>query len=130
MLGLELIVDDLDRAVEMFTAIIGCSLVHRGPSTFVSGEVAMIDAGAVMITLLHPASSGPGRILAERTPRLTQLVFGTESADALDLVRERATEAGVATAASGAGRFHVTAECAQGALGLAVALSVTAVVDQ
>jgi catechol 2,3-dioxygenase-like lactoylglutathione lyase family enzyme len=128
-LGIELVVDDLDRAVEMFTDVVGCELISRGPSQLITGEMAVIDAGAFVISLLCPAASGPGTILSERTPRLSQIMFGSADSSVVDAARERSIEAGAATSDGGEGRFHLTPECVEGALGIPVALVVTTVAE-
>lgn len=121
-IGIELIVDDLDRAVELFVAVMGCAVLSREPSTMVAGEVAVIDAGNVVISLLAPAASGDGAVLAERAPRLSQLIFGTEDPAASNAAFDRAVAAGLAVSDLLGGRFHVTPESAIGALGQPVAI--------
>ncbi len=125
-IGLELIVDDLDRAIELFTEVLGLPLLSRTPSELVLGEVAVVDAGSVVISLLQPASSGEGSLLAERAPRLSQLIF---DADDLAAVRERSIERGLSVAPTDAKRFHLSPESVQGALGQPVAI-VMARVDE
>lgn len=127
-IGVELVVEDLDRAVQLFTEVLGLELASAGPATTVVGRVAVVDAGALAITLLEPASSGPGNVLADRAPRLSQLVFGVE-VGGLDTLLERATDAGLAVQLSGPGAFYVSPESAAGALGQRTAVVVTTVGD-
>lgn len=129
LLGIELIVDDLDRAVELFVDVFGCPMLSRGPSALVAGESAVIDLGRVVLTLLAPAATGEGSVLAERAPRLSQFVFSSEtthdgSTDARPILR-RAIERGVAVVPLDNGSFYLTPESVQGALGQAVAMVVT-----
>ncbi|MCU1394209.1 MAG: hypothetical protein JWM34_2637 [Ilumatobacteraceae bacterium] len=121
-IGIELIVDDLDRAVELFVDVMGGSLLSREPSGMVVGEVAIIDAGSIVISLLAPAPSGPGTVLAERTPRLSQLIFGSSEPERTLGTFDRAVAAGLAVSNLQDGRFHVTPESAAGALGQPVAI--------
>lgn len=126
-LGIELIVDDLDRAIELFTDVLGLTLIDRGPSGLVVGEAATIDAGGIVISLLAPSAVGPGTVLAERTPRLSQIVLGDVSGGDVTPALARCAERGLAVARLGDRAFHVTPESAEGALGLPVAVVVTSV---
>lgn len=129
VIGVELIVEDLDRAVELFTEVLGLELLSRGPAPTVAGEAAVIDAGAFAITLLAPAAGGPGHVLAERTPRLNQLVVGLPALVDVEVLRDRATEAGLAVRSTDGGSFYLVPEAVAGALGQEVAVVVTAVAE-
>jgi|GEM_PF-2876258 len=126
LLSIELIVENLERAVELFHGVLGMDVLSRGPSALVRGEMATVDAGGCVITLLEPASSGDGTILSERTPRLSQIVLasGTETTQSL---RHGAVAAGLAVVPLDGAAFYVTPEAAAGALGQSVAVVVTAV---
>lgn len=124
LLGLEVIVDDLDRAITLFTDVLGLQLVDRGPSTLIEADTAVIDAGPVAITLLAPKAHGPGRILPNREPRVSQFVFGAASTAAVDELRDGITEAGLAVAPVSDNHFFVTPESISGALGVAAAIVV------
>lgn len=125
MVGIELVVADLDRAVEMFTGVLGCSVLSRGPSALVVGEMALIDANGLMISLLQPASSGDGTVLAVREPRLSQLVFGASDTG----TEVAAIEAGFSVVPMDNGGFHLSPESVEGALGLPIAIVVTPLGD-
>lgn len=127
LLGLELLVDDLDRAVTLFTDVVGWALVHRGASEAVVGEMAVVTDERVAITLLMPSDRGPGVVLADRTPRLAQLVFGAP-ADAIERGALSATELGFSVVPGAAG-FFVSPESAAGALGQDVAVVLTSSQD-
>lgn len=127
LIGIELVVADLDRALELFGGVLGLDVLHRGPSALVAGELATIDAGALVITLLQPAASGEGTVLAERTPRLSQLVMGTGASDDAATVLERSVQAGLSAMPSDAGHFHISPESVEGAIGQPVAVVVTRV---
>jgi ABC-type branched-subunit amino acid transport system substrate-binding protein len=88
----------------------------------------VIDAGAVAVTLLEPSSSGPGHVLAERSPRLSQLVFGVPEGDDAGLLLDRSVEAGLAAQIMGPGTFYLSPESVSGALGQRTAVVVTPVV--
>jgi catechol 2,3-dioxygenase-like lactoylglutathione lyase family enzyme len=128
LIGVELIVEDLDRAIELFTDVLGLEVVSEGPSATIVGRVAVIDAGAVAVTLLEPSSSGPGHVLAERSPRLSQLVFGVPEGDDAGLLLDRSVEAGLAAQIMGPGTFYLSPESVSGALGQRTAVVVTPVV--
>ena len=125
VIGIELIVDDLDRAIELLSGIVGFELISRAPSDLVAGELAILDAGPIVISLLHPAASGPGSVLAERTPRLSQIVLASASTDDAHELRAAAMDAGLAVAMLDDDNFHVTPEAVEGALGQPVAIVVT-----
>jgi hypothetical protein len=126
-IGLELVVDDLDRAVTVFTDVIGWSLAHRGPSATVVGEMAVVTDDRVAITLLLPADRGPGNVLSDRSPRLSQLIVGADPV-ALDRHAEAAAELGLSVVPAGGG-FFVSPESVEGALGQELAIVVTVADD-
>lgn len=121
MVGIELVVGDLDRAVELFTEVLGCTLLTRGPAHLVVGEVALIDANGLIVSLLRPASAGEGTVLALREPRLSQFVFATTDGSA----EHAAVEAGLSVVPMDNGGFHLSPESVEGALGIPVAIVVT-----
>ena len=121
-LGIELIVADLDRAIELFVDVMGCQLLSREPSTLVVGEVAVIDAGSIVISLLAPALAGEGAVLANREPRLSQIIFGGSRSAEIAAAFGRAASAGLALSELVDDRFHITPESVEGALGQPTAL--------
>jgi catechol 2,3-dioxygenase-like lactoylglutathione lyase family enzyme len=128
LIGVELIVEDLDRAVELFTGVLGLEVVSAGPSATVVGRMAVVDAGPIAVTLLEPASAGPGHVLAERSPRLSQLVFGVADVDSAAVLLDGVMEAGLAAQVTGPGTFYVSPESVAGALGQRTAVVVTPLV--
>jgi catechol 2,3-dioxygenase-like lactoylglutathione lyase family enzyme len=123
VLGLELIVDDLDRAVALFVDMLGFELHERGESGVVAGETAIVTDGRVALTLLHPTTAGEARILPDRTPRLSQLIFGTDRAT-LDDVAGPMIEAGLALTPTQGG-FYLKPEAVSGVLGFETAVVMT-----
>lgn len=131
MAGIELLVDDLDRAVELWTGVLGFELAERGPALHVAGQVAVVTDGHLAVTLLEPADAGPGTVLADRTPRLSQIVLtgstpadDPEAPDGLGAAAERAVEAGFSVVPTADG-FYLSPEAVAGALGAEVAVVVT-----
>lgn len=122
MVVLELVVRDLDRALELFCDVMGCDLVSRGPAQLVEGEAAIVDANGLLISLLHPATSGSGTVLSLRGPRLSQLVFTSTGDD----VETTAMEAGLSVVPMPNG-YHLSPESVEGALGVPVAIVVSRV---
>ncbi len=123
LLGLELIVDDLDRAVTLFVDLLGFELHQRGEAGVVAGQSAVVTDGRIAVTLLHPTTDGEARILPDRTPRLSQFIFGT-SADTLDEVAGPIIEAGLAVTPTGGG-FYLKPEAISGVLGIETAVVMT-----
>lgn len=123
VIGFELIVDDLDRAIALWTEVLGFQLTERKPSTLVAGELAIVTDQRVAVSLLRPADAGPGHLLADRTPRLSQIVF-TIDEHAAESSQLRATEAGLSVTASAAG-YYLSPESVEGALGIEAAFVVT-----
>jgi len=121
-IGIELIVEDLNRAVELFVDVMGFELVSREPSSLIEGEVAVVDAGNIVISLLEPVKSGSGAVLGERSPRLSQIVFGSTDANDVTATFDRAVGAGLSVSDMREGRFHITPDSVRGALGQFVAL--------
>jgi catechol 2,3-dioxygenase-like lactoylglutathione lyase family enzyme len=129
LLGIELIVDDLDRAIELFTDVLGCPLLSRGASTLVAGETAAIDLGSIVVNLLAPDSVGEGTVLAERTPRFSQFILSQVVSRGVAEARTRSVERGLAVVPLDATNFYLTPESVEGALGQAVAVIVTGADD-
>jgi hypothetical protein len=126
--GIDIVVEDLDRALELLVGIIGLPLVSMGPSAAVAGRAAVIDAGGIAISLLEPAVVGPGPILAERTPRLSQIVLAAPP-DTAELLAGRLVDVGLAVAQRDPATFFVSPESTRGALGVTTAVVVTTVHD-
>jgi catechol 2,3-dioxygenase-like lactoylglutathione lyase family enzyme len=121
-IGIELVVENLDRAVELFVDVLGFDLISRGPAAFVPGEVAAIDAGNIVISLMMPATSGPNALLSGRQARLSQLIFGAMGRDGVTGVFERSVAAGLSMTDLPEGRFAIVPESIRGALGIDVAV--------
>lgn len=126
-IGLELIVSDLDRAVELFETVLGLPVISRGPATLVAGELATIDLGSIVLSLLCPAADGEGPLLAERTPRLSQLVLAAGSDGAVDAVQATAAECGLSVQRLASDRCYLTPESVEGAVGQPFAVVITSV---
>lgn len=122
MVAIELVVADLDRAVELFCDVLGGTLLSRGPAALVAGESAIVDANGLLISLLAPASSGEGTVLVFREPRVSQLVFTATD----DTAEATAMAAGLSVAPMANG-FHLTPESVEGALGFPIAVVVSRV---
>lgn len=120
LLGFELLVADLDRAVELFVDVLGLELVSRTPAPAVDGEMAVVSDGTTAITLLAAAVAldDPRRL---HEPRLTQIVLGDPG---LSERRSQVLGAGLGITDLAAG-FFVTPDAAAGALGQPVAVVVT-----
>ena len=127
VIGIEFVVADLDRAIELFCDVLGWPLLGRGPSALVVGEMATVDGGSIIVTLLEPASSGDGTVLAERTPRLSQLVLAATDPLSSSTALERVVTAGLSASPTGDHHFHITPESVDGALGQPVAVVVTTI---
>lgn len=128
LVGVELIVAQIDAALALFVDALGLELVERRASTDPVGEIALVAAGDAVITLLAPADKGPGFVLSDREPRLSQIVLATPSAGVAELA-SRVTEAGVPVQTTSETSFFVTPSGCKGALGAKTAVVVTAVAD-
>ena len=122
LLGIEIVVGDLDRAVALFTDVLGLEVTHRGPSPLIEADTAVVDVGSIAITLLAPKDHGPGRVLPNREPRVSQLVLGAATTADLADLRERVVESGLAVVAVDDASFYVTPEAVSGALGVSAAI--------
>lgn len=122
VLGLELIVEDIDRATALFVDVLGFELQQRDRFELFAGEMAVVTDGSIAITLLQPTTDGNEAVLPDRTPRLSQLVIGnvpgTQPPDV-----EQAAGSGLSIVPTSSG-FYVTPESAEGALGLKTAIVV------
>jgi catechol 2,3-dioxygenase-like lactoylglutathione lyase family enzyme len=124
LLGLEIVVADLDRALALLVDVLGLELVSRAPADLVEGEMAVVDCGSVAITLLAPSGHGPGQILGNRDPRVSQLVFGVRGDDALTGLQQHMTASGLALVPASSSGFFATPESIVGALGMPTAVVV------
>lgn len=75
LIGLELLVPDIDPAIELFEGVIGLELVERRDSADPAGEIAVFAVGDAAITLIAPRDHGPGTVIDDRSPRLAQIVM-------------------------------------------------------
>lgn len=125
IVGLELLVPDLDDALAFFVEQVGFAVAHRGPSPEVAGEIAVLDAGPVALTLIQPLD-GPAAPIPDQSPRLTQLMI---SADEPSLLAERVLDAGLPVETVDATTMFVPPLAMQGVLGFRAAVVVTAPVD-
>lgn len=124
VIGIELLVPGIDAALTTFTEALGCELAWRGPSPDVDAEVAVLDAGAITITLISPTSTGRPAI-PDREPRLSQLVFGTDTGSVAGIAAAL-RGLGIAVAGDEDARVYVPPTVAEGVLGARTALVVTA----
>ncbi len=122
-LGFELIVADLDRAVALFVDLFGFQLHERGASSLVTGDLAIVTDGRIAITLLKPTTEGTASILADRTPRFSQLILAV-APDDVDEMAGAFVEAGLGITPANHG-FYVKPEAIAGALGIETAVVVT-----
>lgn len=122
---MELLVESIDRAVEILVNVLGGELLQRETASALSGQMAMVRLDTLLFTLVEPSSYGPGPILADRTPRVTQLVLGETGATAVAKRHQTVTDAGLATSAFGRGGFFITPESVAGALGFPLAIVCT-----
>ena len=122
LIGLELLVPDIGPAVQVFTEAFGCEVAWEGRSSEIDADVAVLDAGAVTITLVAPTETG-GPILPDPSPRLSQLVFGAATG-AVDAAVATLRGLGLAVAESGRRPF-VPPGVAEGVLGAKTALVLT-----
>jgi hypothetical protein len=120
-----MIVDSLDRALELLVGILGCDLIERRRSENPLGEIALVDAGSIVLSLLEPASAGPGYVVPIRDPRFSQLVFGATGDD--DGAEHRCIDVGLAVTHLGEGGWYLAPPVTAGALGVSTAIVVTPV---
>ena len=121
VLGLELIVDDIERATALFTEVLGFELYERARFELFAGEMAVVTDGTIAITLLQPTTDGDQPVLPDRTPRLSQIVLAGRSG-ALEANRAL-IESGLSITPTPQG-FYLTPESVAGALGIETAIVV------
>lgn len=125
LLGVELLVESIERAVEILVNVLGGELVQRESASALSGQMAMVRLDTLLLTVVEPSSYGPGPILADRSPRMTQLVLGESGIGAVAERHHLVTEAGLATSRLGDTGFFITPESVAGALGFPLAIVCT-----
>lgn len=126
LLGFELIVGDLDTAVQFCERVLGLELVARHPSPDLAGDVAVFALGNAAINLLQPHSAGDGVVLNQREPRLAQIFLGVPS-DSISSTAERVVAGGAPVHVLEPNRFFVPSSAVEGALGIASTITVLAV---
>ena len=126
LLGFELIVGDLEVAVQFCERVLGLELVARNPSPDLAGEVAVFALGNSAINLLQPHPIGDGTVLSEREPRLAQIFLGVPS-DSISSTAERIAAGGAPVQVLEPTRFFVPSSAVKGALGIASTITVLAV---
>jgi hypothetical protein len=78
-----------------------------------------------VLSLLEPASEGPGFIVPIRDPRVSQLVFSAAGND--DHAKEGCIDAGLAVTQLAEGGWYLAPPVVAGALGVSTAIVVTPV---
>ena len=122
LIGLEYIVDDLDRVLELFVDLLGFEVVARGPHPEVDAEVVTLDAGAIAINLLHRTAVGDRPQILDPEVALTQLLFSVPGQGDLDALRTRLVEAGTSVVVDAADTIHLTTQGARAIFGVAPTL--------
>jgi len=118
IVGLELLVPDIDAAVAVFSGVLGFRVAHRGHSPDVPAEVVVLDGGPIALTLIQPIESD-GAAFPDPTPRLSQLVVDTPD---MDSVVTAVTEAGLSVESVGANGAFVPPAAMHGVVGFQMAL--------
>ncbi len=118
--GLEIVVSQLDDALALFVDTLGLELAYRGPSPDVPAEVAVLDGGAIAITLIQPIDSD-GAVFPDPKPRLSQIVLGCDP-DGLDEMVGAVEAAGLPVDIVGSTRAFVPPAVMEGVLGSRTAL--------
>jgi catechol 2,3-dioxygenase-like lactoylglutathione lyase family enzyme len=122
-IGLELLISDISAAIAVFVDALGCELVMRGPSPDLAAELAIIDAGAITITLISPTDADR-RSIPDVTPRLSQLVFGG-SAEAVERTVDALRAAGIGVSTESTDRPFVPPAVMKGVVGFPTAVVLT-----
>ena len=130
VIGIEVLVSRLNEAVDYLSGVLGFPVVWRGPAHDATGEMAVLDAGPVAITLFEPstATDDLASIVPDRTPRLTQIVVGA-SDDVVTAAIDRTTEAGVSVQRIDDERSFVPPAVLEGVLGFPTTLMFTSLPD-
>ncbi|MGK0273945.1 MAG: hypothetical protein ACI9N0_000318 [Ilumatobacter sp.] len=126
LVGLELIVEQIDSALALFVDGLGLELVERRMSVDPAGEIAILAAGDAAITLLQPATSGPGFLLPKREPRLSQIIFSVDK-ERIDELAAAINEAGIPAQGIDSARFFVPPPATEGLLGFQTAIVVAGI---
>jgi len=72
LVNIELLVPRISDALAVFVDVLGFELAHRGPAPDVAAEIAVLDAGSVVLTLIEPVEAA-GPVVPDVTPRLSQI---------------------------------------------------------
>jgi methylmalonyl-CoA/ethylmalonyl-CoA epimerase len=83
-------VEDLDEAIELYTARLGMTLQHRETVEEQGVEAVLVGVGSSHVELLRPLGpdTAVGRFLQRNGPGIHHIAYGTEDvAGALDALR-------------------------------------------
>ena len=119
LIGLEYVVDDLDRAQELFVDLLGFTEVARHPHPLVDAEAVTLDAGTIAITLLHRTAVGDRAQILDPEVNLTQLLFAVGDTGELDHLRTRLSEAGASVMVDDPATIHLSIQGTRAILGKA-----------
>lgn len=122
LIGLEYVVDDLDRALEFFVDLLGFVEVARQAHPHVDAEIVTLDAGAVAINLLHRTAVGDRPPILEPEVSLTQMLFTVPGTSQLDDLRTRLAEAGTGIVVDDPSTIFLSAQGTRAILGKSPAL--------
>ena len=115
--SLEFVVEDLDKALELFVDLMGLEFLSRSQHPSLAAEVVMLSAGPVAITILHPTDDPDRMPLASPEPRMAQMVFMIDSDEHLLGLRDRMIEAGAGVMSDSPQMFHLGQSMIEGLLG-------------
>lgn len=123
LLGIELLVQEIDAATELFERVLGFELIERRDSEDPAGQLAVFRVGDAAVTIIEPRDHGPGTVMEDRTPRLGQIILGTGPGESADLIQAVA-EAGGSVHRLADDRTVITPLVVAGATGIAAAITV------
>ncbi len=117
LVAIEFTVADLAPCLALFGEVLGLPVGPTFRHATLDAEVAQVNAGDVTINILCPTDTGSGIPHGNPEPRLSQLNFVVQTADALAALRRRCEGAGAAVVERGEDLFYVDSHMSSGLLG-------------
>ena len=117
LVSAEYVVDDLERAEELFVGLMGLTVVQRSRHAEFDADLVLLNAGSVTLSLLCPTDVGDRPPFPAVEPKLAHLTFVVDDERDFVALRSRLVDAGAAVVHSGPQMFHLPEGLVQSILG-------------
>jgi hypothetical protein len=117
LVAIEFTVAELEPCLELFRGVLGMEVGPTFRHAVLDADVAQVNAGGLVINVLCPTDTGRGIPHGNPEPRLSQLNFVVETAEALTALLRRCEGAGAAVVERGDDLFYLDSHMSSGLFG-------------